>query len=103
MPSWRGTQLKHRENFTFTLTIIYNLRSSVVVSRLTPYAKEITGNKHYGFRCNRLTIGQIYYARQIREKNMSVMGKKSAICRFREGLRLGTEVLRMLIFSLNSV
>jgi hypothetical protein len=46
----------------------YKILSSILLSRLTPYAEEIIGDHHCGFRCNRLTTDSIFYVRQILEK-----------------------------------
>jgi len=44
----------------------------ILLSRLTPYAEEITGGNQCGFRRNRSTIDHIFYVRQILEKKMTI-------------------------------
>ena len=46
----------------------YKILSNILLSRLTPYAKEIVGDHQCGFRRNRSTIDHIYCIRQIHEK-----------------------------------
>ena len=46
----------------------YNILSNILLSRLTPYAKEIIGDHQCGFRRNRSTIDHIFFIRQILEK-----------------------------------
>ena len=52
------------------LSITYRILSNILLSRLTPYAKEITstGAHHCGFRLNRSTTDHIFCIRQILEK-----------------------------------
>ena len=46
----------------------YKILSSILLSRLIPYAKEIFGDHQCGFRHNRFTIDHIFCIRQILEK-----------------------------------
>jgi hypothetical protein len=52
----------------------YKILSSILLSRLTPYADEIIGDHQYGFRCNRTMTDQIFYIRQILEKRWEYNG-----------------------------
>ena len=42
--------------------------SNILLSRLTPYAEEVTGDHQCGFRRNKSTTDHIFYIRQILEK-----------------------------------
>jgi hypothetical protein len=57
-----------------TLLISCNILSNILLSRLIPYADEITGDHQRGFRCNRSTTDQICYIRQILEKKLEYSG-----------------------------
>jgi hypothetical protein len=46
----------------------YKILSSILLSRLTPYVEEITGDYLCGFRRNRSTDDHIFCIRQIPEK-----------------------------------
>jgi hypothetical protein len=48
---------------------------SILRSRLAPYIDEIIGDKHYGFRRNRSSTDQVFYIRQMMEKNGRTMGQ----------------------------
>ena len=50
------------------LPTTYKIFSNILLSRLIPYAKEIIGDHHCGFRRNRSTIDHIFCIRQILEK-----------------------------------
>jgi len=50
------------------LPTTYKILSNILLSRLTPYAKEIIGDHQSGFRRNRSTIDHIFCIRQIVEK-----------------------------------
>jgi len=50
------------------LPTTYKILSNILLSRLTPYAKEIIGDHQCGFRRNRSTIDHIFCIRQIIEK-----------------------------------
>jgi len=47
---------------------VYKILSNILLSGLTPYAEEITGDHHCGFCCNRSTTVHIFCIRQIFEK-----------------------------------
>jgi hypothetical protein len=47
---------------------MYKILSSFLVSRLTPYALEITGELQCEFRCNGSTTDHIFCIRQLLEK-----------------------------------
>ena len=46
----------------------YKVLSNILRSRLTPYAEEVIGDHHCGFRCNRSTTDHIFCICQILEK-----------------------------------
>jgi len=46
----------------------YKILSNILLSRLTPYVNEITGDHQCGFQCNRSTTDQIFCICQILEK-----------------------------------
>ena len=46
----------------------YKFVSSILLSRLNPYAEEIIGDRHCGFRRSRSTTDDIFCIRQILEK-----------------------------------
>jgi hypothetical protein len=50
------------------LSTSYKILSNILLSRLTPYADENTGNQQCGFQCNISTSDQIPYTWQILEK-----------------------------------
>jgi hypothetical protein len=50
------------------LSTTYKVLSNILLSRLTPYAEEITGEHYYGFRCNSSTTDHIVCIRQLIEK-----------------------------------
>jgi len=50
------------------LPTTYKILSNILLSRLTPYAEEITGDHQCGFRCNRSTSDHIFCICQILEK-----------------------------------
>jgi hypothetical protein len=56
------------------LSTSYNILSNILLSRLTPYADEIIGYHQCGFQRNRSTTDQIFYIRQILEKNWEYNG-----------------------------
>jgi hypothetical protein len=51
------------------LLTLYKILSNILLSRLIPYADEIIGDYQCGFRRNKLMTDQIFYIRQILEKN----------------------------------
>jgi hypothetical protein len=56
------------------LAASYKILSNILLSRLTPYADEIIGDHHCGFRRNRSTTDQIFCIRQILEKKWEYNG-----------------------------
>ena len=50
------------------LPTTYNILSNILLSRLTPYAEEVIGDRQCGFRRNRSTTDHISCIRQILEK-----------------------------------
>jgi len=50
------------------LPTTYKILSNILLSRLIPYAKELIGDHHCGFRRNSSTIDHIFCIRQILEK-----------------------------------
>jgi len=53
------TDCSNYRGISFSSTI-YKILSNILLSRLTPYAEEITGDHQYGFRCNRSTADHIF-------------------------------------------
>ena len=51
----------------------HKILSSILLSRLIPYAEEIIGDHHCGFQCNRSTADHIFYFCQILEKEGNTM------------------------------
>jgi hypothetical protein len=58
----------------FFLSTTYNILSSILLARLTPYVNEIIGDHQCGFRHNRDTTDQIFYIRQILERKWECNG-----------------------------
>ena len=54
------------------LLTTYKILSNILLSRLIPYAKEIIGDYHCGFRRNRSNTDHIFCIRQILEKKWEV-------------------------------
>jgi len=50
------------------LPTTYKILSNILLSRLTPYPEEITGDHQSGFQCNRSTTDHIFCICQILEK-----------------------------------
>ena len=50
------------------LPTTYKVLSNILLSRLIPYAEEVIGDHHCGFRRNRSTTDHIFCIRQILEK-----------------------------------
>jgi hypothetical protein len=50
------------------LSTAYKILSDILLARLTPYVNEIIGDHQCGFRCNRSTMDQNFYIRQVLEK-----------------------------------
>jgi hypothetical protein len=57
------------------LTTSYTIFSNILLAMLTPYADGIIGYHQCGFRRNRSRADQIFYIRQILEKNGSIMAQ----------------------------
>jgi hypothetical protein len=55
------------------LSAPYKTLSNILQARLTPYVNEIIGDHQCGFRRKRYAMDQIFYIRQILEKNGSTM------------------------------
>ena len=63
--------LEEITSFTRSISLLptaYKILSNILLSRLTPYAKEIIADHQCGFRRNRSTIDHIFCIRQILEK-----------------------------------
>jgi hypothetical protein len=54
------------------LSTTCKILSNILLSRLTPYAGEITGDHQCGFQCNRSTTVHIFCIHQILEKKMGI-------------------------------
>jgi hypothetical protein len=54
------------------LSTSYKILSNILLSRLSPYIDEITGDHQCGFPCNRSTSDQIFLIYRILEKKMGV-------------------------------
>jgi hypothetical protein len=52
----------------------YKLLSNILLTRLTPNFNKIVAYYQCGFRCNRFSIDQIFYIRQILEKKWECNG-----------------------------
>ena len=50
------------------LSTTYKILSNILLSRLAPYAEEITGYHEYGFQCNRSTTDDKFCTSQTLEK-----------------------------------
>ena len=50
------------------LSTAYKILCNIQLSRLTPYAEEITGDHQCGFQCNRSTTDHIFWIRKLLEK-----------------------------------
>ena len=80
MPAeWKGSIILHIyrkgdktdcSNYSGTslLPTTYKILPNILLSRLTPYAEEIIGDRQCGFRHNRSTADHIFCIRQILEK-----------------------------------
>jgi hypothetical protein len=72
-----------------SLPTTYKILSNILLSRLTPYTGEITGNHECGFRRNRASTDHIFFIRKILEKKWGKRGSSaSALYRFQESLGL---------------
>jgi len=49
---------------------MYKILSNILVSRLTPYVDEVTGDHHCGCQWNRSTTDQIFCICQVLEKKI---------------------------------
>jgi hypothetical protein len=58
----------------FLLSTAYNILSNILLARLTPYVNEVIGDDQCGFHRNRSTTGQIFYIRQMLEKEWEYNG-----------------------------
>jgi hypothetical protein len=58
--------------FISLLSITYRILSNILLSRLIPYAEEVTGEHQYGFRCNRSAIDHIFCIRQNTSAEMGI-------------------------------
>jgi len=56
------------------LPTAYKILSNILISRLTPYVDEITGDHQCGFRRNRSSTNQIFCIRQILDKKWEYHG-----------------------------
>jgi hypothetical protein len=56
------------------LSTSYKILSNILLSRLIPYADEISVDRQCGFRRNRSTTDQIFYIRQILEEKWKYNG-----------------------------
>jgi len=54
------------------LITTYKILSNILLSRLTPYAEEITGDRRCGYWGNRSTADHVFCIRQILEKKMGI-------------------------------
>jgi hypothetical protein len=52
----------------------YKILPNILLSRLTPYTDEITGDHQCGFRCDRSMTNHIFYIQQILEKKWEYNG-----------------------------
>jgi hypothetical protein len=59
---------------TSLLPTSYKMLSSILVSRLIPYADEIIGDHQCGFQLNRSMTDQIFYIRQMLQKKWEYNG-----------------------------
>jgi hypothetical protein len=56
------------------LSTAYKILFNILLARLTPYVNEIIGDNQCGFCCNRSTVDQIFYIRQILVKKWECNG-----------------------------
>ena len=64
---WAETCFGEYENNS-VLSTTYKILSNILLSRLTSYAEEVTGDHQCGFRSNRLTTDHTFCIRQTLEK-----------------------------------
>jgi hypothetical protein len=82
------------------LSTTYKILSSVLLSRLTPCAKEITGDHQCGFGRNRSTTDQIFCIRQILEKKWEY--KKAVYKLFTNFKKAYDSVRREILFNIHN-
>ena len=81
------TDCSNYKGISLMLTM-YKILSNILLSRLTPYAEEIIGDRQRGFQCNRSTTDYIFCIRKIVEKKMGIQrSSASAFIDFQESLR----------------
>jgi len=70
VPIYKKGDKRDCSNYTgiSLLPTTYKILSNILLSRLTPYAKEIIGDHECGFRCSRSTTDHIFCIRQILEE-----------------------------------
>jgi hypothetical protein len=68
------------------LSASYKIVSNILLSRLIPYADEIVGDYQCGFWRKKSMTDQIFYIRQVLEKNGSIMAQYISYIRFQESL-----------------
>jgi hypothetical protein len=57
------------------LSILHRILTNILLSRLNPYADDMTGDHQCGFRRNKSKNYEIFYIRQVQEKNGSIMAQ----------------------------
>jgi len=67
VPIYRKGDKTDCSNYRFIslFPITYKILSNILLSRLTPYAEEITRNHHCGFRRNRSATDVIFFIRPV--------------------------------------
>ena len=72
----KGDKTYCTSNYRFIsiLPTAYKILSSILLSRLTPCAQEIIGDRQYGFQCNRSTTEHVFYICQTLEKKWEFIG-----------------------------
>jgi len=70
VPIYKKSDKTNRSNYRgiSLLPTTYKILSNILLSKLTSYSEEITGDHQCGFRCNRSTTDHIFCIRQILEK-----------------------------------
>jgi hypothetical protein len=74
VPIYKKGDKTHCNNYRgiSLLSTAYKILSNSLLARLTPFVNEIIGDHQCGFRCNGSTMDQIFYIRQILEKEIGV-------------------------------
>jgi hypothetical protein len=74
VPIYKKGDQTHCNNYRgiSLLSTAYKTLSNILLARLTPYVNEIIGDHQCGFRRNGSTMDQIFYIRQILEKEIGV-------------------------------